>query len=225
MNLSVVIPIYNEDELLEHSVKKIFSHSKNFSKFELIAVDDGSSDKTPFILEKLSRRYKTLKIVRHKKNKGYGAALRSGIKSSRFNWVFFTDADLQFSLEDLSKFLPYTNKFDFIVGYRKNRADSSKRKFTSWVYNRTIKILFSLPLRDVDCAFKLMRRSSVSQISFFSDSFFVSTELMVKAYKKKFRIMELGVRHLPRKRGKSTVTLRRILHSIHDLIKLNFTSL
>lgn len=215
----------NEQEGIRDSIRDILKYSKYFSKFEIVAVDDGSKDNTLSILKDLKKENNNIKIVEHKKNKGYGAALRSGVKNSSYDWVFFTDADMQFDMKELLDFIPYTDRFDFIVGYRKQRADPSKAKFRSWTYNRLVRILFGLPLKDVDCAFKLMRKSSVSKIYTSSNSFFISAELMTKAHKKGLRIKEIGVRHLPRKKGKSTVTIKRILYTILDLIKLRLSSL
>ena len=206
VNLSIILPIYNEEKVIKKSIYAIASDAiKLFDKIEILAVNDGSTDNTSKILKSLALKDKRIKIIFHPTNKGYGAALRSGIRAASYDWIFFTDADMQFSLMDIAPFIPFVKYYDFIVGFRKNRADSFKRKFTSWVYNRIVKILFSLPLKDVDCAFKLMRKSAVSQVPFFSNSFFVSAELMIKSYQKKFRIKELGVWHLPRRKGVSTV--------------------
>lgn len=223
MNLSVILPIFNEEELIEDSITTIFKYLDGFSKAEIVAVEDGSKDNTLQILNQLKKKYKNLKVVVHKKNKGYGAALRNGIKNSSYDWVFFTDADMQFAIKDLDTFLPFTKDFDFIVGYRKERADANKQKFRSWVYNRLVRVLFRVPVRDVDCAFKLMRKSAVSQIKFKSDSFFVSAELMVRVKRKGYRIKEIGVKHLPRIKGQSTVTIKKTIETIFDLIKLRIS--
>lgn len=224
MNLSIILPIYNEEKVIGKSISTIlFNTEKLFDKIEIIAVNDGSKDNTANILESIESKDKRVKIVTHIINKGYGAALKSGIKSVSYEWIFFTDADMQFSIKDIAKLTPFIKNFDFIVGYRKNRADSLRRKFTSWTYNRIVRTLFSLHLKDVDCAFKLMRKSAISRIPIRSNSFFVSAELMIKAYQKKFRIKELGVQHLPRRKGISTVTFKRVLYTIFDLINLRLS--
>lgn len=223
MNLSIILPIYNEEKGISDSVLDILKYSKYFSGFEVITVSDGPKDNTLSILKNLQKKNKNIKIVEHSKNLGYGGALRSGIKASSYDWVFFTDADMQFDMKEILDFLPFTKNFDFIVGFRKQRADPSKAKFRSWTYNRLVRLLFGLPLKDVDCAFKLMRKSALSKIPFKSNSFFVSAELMTKAHKGRFKIKEIGVKHLPRRKGKSTVTTKRILYTILDLIKLRLS--
>lgn len=225
MNLSIILPILNEQEGIRDAISETLKLSRHFSKFEIVAVNDGSKDNTLPLLENLKKQNKNIRIVSHKVNKGYGAALRSGIKNSSYDWVFFTDADMQFDMKELLGFLPYTKDYDFVVGYRDGRADSPKVKFRSWVYNRLVRILFGLPLKDVDCAFKLMKKSSVSKIRTSSNSFFISAELMTKAHKKRVRIKEIGVKHRPRRKGKSTVTVMRVLHTIMDLIKLRLSYL
>ncbi|MEX2007723.1 MAG: glycosyltransferase family 2 protein [Candidatus Levyibacteriota bacterium] len=223
MNLSIILPILNEQEGIRDSIADILSYSKYFSELEIIAVNDGSKDNTLSILEDLKKKNKRIKIVSHKTNRGYGAALRSGIKNSSYDWVFFTDADMQFDMKELLGFLPHTKNFDFIVGFREGRADPPKVKFRSWVYNRLVRMLFGLPLKDVDCAFKLMKKTAVSKIRTSSNSFFISAELMTKAHKKRLRIKEIGVKHRPRRKGKSTVTIKRVLHTILDLVKLRLS--
>lgn len=224
MNLSIVLPIFNEEHIIDQSILDIIKKSKQiFSKIEILAIDDGSTDRTLAILKRLRRKEKRIKIINHKINKGYGACLRSGIIHAKFDWIFFTDSDMQFNVDEIAHFLPHTNKFDFIVGYRKQRADSLRRKIISKIYNKIVKIIFGLPLKDVDCAFKLMRKSALTSVKFHSNSFFMSVELMVKARHLGFRVKELGVHHYPRIKGISKVTYKRILLTIIDLVKLRLS--
>lgn len=225
MRLSIVLPIFNEDKIVKETIQRIFQESKRFFEdIELIAVDDGSFDNTSIVLKELQKKDKRIKIITHKKNRGYGAAFKSGTRYATSEWIFFTDSDMQFNFSEISQLIPYTKKFDFIVGYRKNRADSARRRFISFMYNKLVKILFGLPLKDVDCAFKLMKRTSLSKILLTSNSFFISVELMTKA-RLKFSIKELGVTHFPRRKGKSTVTIRSILLTLRDLILLRISYL
>lgn len=221
MKVSVVIPVFNEEHIIEKSIKNLAKElSAYFTDLEILPVNDGSIDKTGHILHTLSLRDKRIRPILHKINLGYGAALKSGIAAAKHDWIFFTDADMQFNVKEITRFLPHTNHFDMIVGKRANRADSLKRKIISSFYNRFVRVLFGLPLQDVDCAFKLMRKSSLSIIDIQSDSFFVSVEVMVKALRNKLRIKELAVTHYPRAKGESKVTFKRILLTIRDLVTL-----
>lgn len=221
VDISVILPIFNEEDVIESTIVDVEKKIKKYCrKLEIIAVDDGSFDGTLKVLEKLKKKNKYLKIVVHRKNKGYGAVLRTGLKNASYSWIFFTDADMQFNPGEIKKFIPFTSDYDFIVGYRKKRADSPKRIFTSFVYNRLVRIMFGLPLRDVDCAFKLMSKESLKKVRFQSNSFFVSAEVMVRALKQNAKIKEIGVNHYPRTRNVSKVTIRKIIHTILDLFKL-----
>lgn len=222
-NVSVILPIFNEGQILEESVTVTLSKLSCFcDKVELIAVDDGSSDQSLTILKKLKQQDGRIKIVHHQINRGYGAALRSGIRKASQSWILFVDADLQFDVNDLRKFIDKASSNDFVVGYRLNRADAERRIIISRVYNFVNRILFSLRLKDVDCAFKLMRLSVLKKIKFHSDSFFVSVELMALADKLSCRITQVGVKHYPRTKGFSTVSPRRILATVSELLQFKF---
>lgn|SRR5258708_2084222 len=221
MNLSIILPIFNEENVVEQSIKTILHTVDTYcNKLEIVAINDGSVDNTATILKLLQRKDKRIKVINHEENKGYGAALRSGMHHASYEWIFFTDADMQFNIQEIDKFIKMRKNYDFIAGFRKNRADPLKRKIISYIYNRIIRYTFGLPLKDVDCAFKLMRKSAVKQIPFYSDSFFVSVELMTKAYKNNFRILEIGVSHFPRIKGVSKVTSKQIIYTVFDLAKL-----
>ncbi len=218
--VSVILPIYNEAAGITETIKTINQKvSKLTSTYEIIAVNDGSSDNSLKILIDLQKKL-PLKIIVHQTNRGYGAAFKSGIKHAKYPWVFFTDADLQFNIDELENFIPYTVDKDLIIGYRKDRADVFRRKLVSHIYNQIIQVLFGLKIKDVDCAFKLIRKSALSNIKLRSNSFFVSAELMIKVHQQKLLIKEIGVNHYPRTKGNSTVTPKRMLFSIIDLISL-----
>jgi len=226
MNISVILPIYNEEKIISATIAEILKKLPKYAEcFEIIAVDDGSSDKTPNILESLAKKYKNIHIVTHKPNQGYGAALQNGIQSAKYSWVFFMDADLQFDINDIVQLIPHSEAFDLIVGYRKDRADVPRRIFMSHIYNTIVRMMFPLPVRDVDCAFKLMRKSTVLDLGKLSNSFFVSSELMIKAALQGARITELPVKHLPRTLGHSKVTPNQIFKTVRDLLYIYFKTL
>lgn len=127
---------------------------------------------------------------------------------------------MQFDFSELVSFAKHHKNYDFIVGFRKKRADSPRRIFVSYFYNKIIHSMFQLPLKDVDCAFKFMRKSALSGFEKLPDSFFVSAELMIRSIKKGYRIKEIGVTHLPRKKGVSKVTFRQIHKTVIDLTHL-----
>lgn len=218
-SFSFVIPAYNEQDNIQRAVDSAFEFlSKNFSRFEIVIVDDGSTDTTQAACEQILSRYgENVRVLRHDRNCGYGAALRSGLFSTKGDLVFYTDSDNQFDINEIMTLMPFIDDFDMVIGYRKERKDVFVRKFSSRVFNRLIFLIFGLDVKDIDCSFKLFRRESLHQVSIETDEFLVDTELLVKAKRKNLRIKELPVTHFPRKAGKSTVQFRHIFSSLRDI--------
>jgi glycosyltransferase involved in cell wall biosynthesis len=217
--LSVTLPAYNEQENLPKLIERAYEVLPRLvDDFELIIVDDGSVDGTREVaMGLIERHYPEVRLAVHERNRGYGAAIRTGFAHAKGDLVFYTDSDNQFDLADLEHFLPLMDEWDLIVGFRVYRYDTVMRSFLSWVYNRIVRVLFRVRVRDVDCAFKLFRREVLEKITIESDDFFVDAELVAKARKWNFRLLEKGVRHYPRAAGETTVrpsdipeTLRRI---------------
>ena len=156
--------------------------------------------------------------------RGYGGAIRSGLEAARLPYIFFTDGDLQFDLDDLERLMPLIGEADVVVGYRERRADPPKRLFIAWVYNTLIRVLFVAPFRDVDCAFKLFRRSVFERVPLQrvrSNGAFFSPELLLVLRAARVRIAQVGVRHFPRRTGEEKgATLRVVLRAIRDLLRL-----
>jgi len=203
----MVLPARNEVANIAAAVEKSLAVAERLSPLhEVIVVDDGSSDGTAGAVEALaSRFYPRVRLVVHEVNQGYGAALRTGFKHARFGLVFFTDSDNQFDVSELEYFIPMMADHDMVTGFRVYRYDPVLRCMLSWCYNRLVGVMFGLHVRDVDCAFKLMRRELVQKATIECDNFFVNTELLAKARRWNFRIAEKGVRHYPRTAGETSV--------------------
>ena len=217
--ISIVLPAYNERQNLPTMVERANQILPELvESYELILVDDGSTDGTREVaMELVEAQYPTVRLAVHEQNRGYGAALRTGFAHANGDLVFYTDSDNQFDLGDLEHFLPLMDEWDLIVGFRVYRYDTVVRSMLSWIYNRIVRVLFRVRVRDVDCAFKLFRREVLEKITIESDDFFVDAELVAKARKWNFRLLEKGVRHYPRVAGETTVrasdipgTLKRI---------------
>jgi glycosyltransferase involved in cell wall biosynthesis len=220
--LSVVLPAYNEEPNLEAAVGRAFALGPHIGgELEVIVVDDGSQDGSRELLsELLQRHHPRLRVLEHPRNQGYGAALRTGFSAARGRLVFFTDADNQFDIDELRYFIPLMDEFDVAIGFRVYRYDTVVRSILSWVYNRLVGLLFRLRVRDVDCAFKLMRREVVEQVWLECDNFFVSTELIARARKWNFRIAQKGVRHYPRTAGVTTVHASDIPRTLREIARM-----
>jgi len=219
-NISVVLPAYNEAENIGRMVEGTFNFLENhFTNFEIIVVDDGSKDDTYDICNSMVQKMGSrIKVLQHSKNRGYGAALRTGLFSAENELVFYTDADNQFDISELLKFTADIDNYDLIIGYRVGRQDSLVRKFTSAAYNLLIRLIFGLKVRDIDCSFKLFKKEFFDRLSIERDGFFVDTEMLLKSKLNNCRLKEIGVKHLPRKYGKSTVNFFHIFETISDII-------
>jgi glycosyltransferase involved in cell wall biosynthesis len=217
--LSVILPAYNERENLDKVVDTAVDVLERLvTTFEVLVVDDGSTDGTNYVaLALVDRHAGRVRLLRHPRNLGYGAALRTGFARARGELIFYTDADNQFDISELEHFLPLVGEYDVVIGFRVYRYDPVLRSMLSWIYNRLVRVLFRVRVRDVDCSFKLFRREVLEKITIETDDFFVDTELVAKARRWNFRLLEKGVRHYPRVAGETKVrasdipeTLRRV---------------
>lgn len=188
---------------------------------EVIVVDDGSSDGTAELVEGLAREDDRVRLVSHEANRGYGEALRTGFLSARYDHVFFTDADLQFDIGELERLLPYAGTVDVVAGYRVNRQDPLPRRFNAYAWNLLVRVLFYVPVRDIDCAFKLFSRRALADVDIRSVGAMVNTELMVRLGRRGASIVEVGVHHRPRRAGEARgASLRVILIAFRELARL-----
>lgn len=194
----------------------------NLEKFEVIAIDDGSQDKTGAILDKLVLQYPHLSVIHHSPNRGYGGALKSGLYNSRYEWIFFSDGDLQFDLAEVSMLIEKSDRADLVVGYYLGRSVSFVRKLNTFLWDNLVRFLFGIRVSDIDCGFKLIKKEVIDKIPpLESNGAFISTELLAKAQKCGFRIIEVGVHHYPDAAGGSTgANLKVILKAFGDLFRL-----
>jgi glycosyltransferase involved in cell wall biosynthesis len=201
-SLSVVLPCFDEAPNVAAAVAEAHAAASVFAQaHEVIIVDDGSTDGTGPIAEKLAASDRRVRVVSHEVNRGYGAALRSGFGATRHEWVLLTDGDLQFDLSELEAFVPLAADHDLIAGYRIGRADAVGRRFAAHAWNVLMRRSFGVGLRDVDCAFKLMHGDRLRALPLQSEGAMVSTELLVRARQADWRIAELGVHHRARAAG------------------------
>lgn len=211
-SLSVFFPCYNEEKNIPELVRNACAFIPTIAKkYELIIVNDGSVDNTIAVVEKLQKECQELRMVSHEKNLGYGAALKTGIAASRYDWIFWTDGDLQFDIKTLSSFTPYIDEYDAIIGYRAHRADTFIRKVNGELYTQLINVLFRLRVRDIDCAFKLMRAEQLKKLTIESSGAFTSAEILIKLKHSGVKFKQIPVPHFPRKRGNPTGGSLRVI--------------
>jgi len=205
ISISAAMPAYNEEENVGPMVQALDPVLASITDdYEIIIVDDGSKDRTAERVLGLQAQYPKVRLVRHPVNQGFGAAVHTGFTSATKEWVFYTDADRQFRVEELRKLLPLTDKADIIAGYRAPRADPFLRKVFAFGWFALCTILFGYTARDIDCAFKLFRREILDHIRVDSRGATFSIEFLVRAKRAGYRIAEVPVSHLPRLAGSPT---------------------
>ena len=209
--LSLVIPAYNEEAGIRQAVLEACAALAECAReFEVLVVDDGSGDSTADIVAELSTQLPQVRLLRHEGNRGYGAALRTGFAAARFERVAFTDADCQFHLEDLVHMLPLSDLYPVVVGWRRHRQDSWRRRFLSRGYNRLTSTLLGTHVRDCDCALKVFQREVLSELLPETNTFFVNAEMLTKARQRGLGVAEVAVRHRPRVGGQSKVSMLEV---------------
>ncbi len=224
--LSVFLPTYNEEGNIAGVIENVVkAASQNAEKWELIVVDDGSIDSTAEIVSKFVESDSRIKIIKHKKNSGYGASLKTGLYNSKYNWISFIDSDGQFDFGEINKFIQKQKETgaDIVIGYYKKRKASSLKIITSKIWEALVFILFGLKVRDIDCGFKLISKRVIEKIPKLESErgAFISSELLVKAKKNGFKIVEIPVTHYPRLKGEGTGRkLNVIVESFIDLFRL-----
>jgi glycosyltransferase involved in cell wall biosynthesis len=210
--ITAVLPAYNEEAALPTTVPELREVLVGLHRpFEIVVVDDGSADATGALLDRLARDDEAVRAVHHPRNLGYGAALKSGFAAARHEWVFLMDADGQFDPRELPAFVRAAGAADFVVGYRPSRADPTHRTLYASIWAMMMSVLLGVGVRDVDCAFKLMRRSYLRRMNLEAGGAFLSAEMLAKARRMGARFAELPVRHLPRRAGSSTGGSLRVL--------------
>ncbi|MEK7159981.1 MAG: glycosyltransferase family 2 protein [Patescibacteria group bacterium] len=221
--LSFFFPFWNEEQNLESVVKKAIPVAEKFAQnWEIIMVDDGSSDKTLEIAQKLAKEDARLIAVAHNSNRGYGAALKTGFSKAKYELVVFNDGDGQFDLSEIDKFLEKIDKVDIVIGFRKKRLDNPFRHILMNLLKIWDFVFFGFRFKDIDCGFKLFKKSALNKIMpFKSEGAMITTEILAKAKREHLRISEVEVHHYPRIYGdQSGGNLRVIIRAIRESLIL-----
>jgi glycosyltransferase involved in cell wall biosynthesis len=222
VSVSVFFPCYNEQENVGRTVENALGVLETLdADFEVIIVEDGSSDGTGRIADEIARRDARVRVVHHPRNLGYGAALQSGFKAATKELVFYTDGDGQFDVKEMPPLLELMDRYDIVSCYRLNRRDPFARKINGWAWTKLVCLLFGLKVRDIDCAFKLYKRAIFDHIELSSTGALIDAEILARAVRKGYRITQKGVHHYPRTAGVQTgANLRVIFRAFKELFKL-----
>lgn len=204
--LSIFFPAYNEEGNIQRCIetaKKVAE--KNVKNWEiLVIVYEGSTDRTAEIVKEYEKEDKRIRlIIQPKEAKGVGTAYILGFKKAKYNTVFYCDSDNQFNFEDITMFFPYYNDFDIIAGYRIKRQDPWGRIISSNIYNFMLRQIFNITERDLDCAFRLVKKRVIDKINIKSKTGLMTAEMIIKAKKAGYTVKQIGVHHYPRTVGQT----------------------
>ena len=221
--LSVFFPAYNDGGTIASMVVGALLAARRLTPdHEVIVVNDGSRDVTPQLLDELARAYPEVRIVHHEGNRGYGGALRSGFAAATKEYVFYTDGDAQYDPAEMVLLWERMGEgVDLVNGYKISRSDPFHRIIIGRIYHSTVRLLFGLKIRDVDCDFRLMRRAIFDRVTLTKNSGVICLEMMKKIQDAGFTIAEAPVHHYHRAYGKSQFfNFRRIAKTAVDVMKL-----
>jgi len=221
--ISVFFPAYNDGGTIGSMVTEAIATLKRLTDdYEVIVVNDASSDRTQEVLEELSDVYPQLRVVRHEKNRGYGGALRSGFAAASKELVFYTDGDAQYDVRELEAlFAALRDDVDWVNGYKIGRSDPWYRVVIGTVYQYVVRLLFSLRVRDPDCDFRLIRRRVFERVHLESNSGIICVEMMRKLQDAGYKVAEVPVHHYHRTYGRSQFfNFRRVAAVGRGLLRL-----
>lgn len=220
-SLSIFFPFWNEENNVEAVVEKAIPIAQRIArKWEILIIDDGSSDGTLKRAESLVKKYPQVRVISHMPNRGYGAALKSGFENAIYDVIVFTDGDGQFDFSEVDGFIEGIENNDLVIGYRKKRRDNPVRHILMNMLKMWDYIFFGFNFKDIDCGFKMFKRSALlGLLPFRSEGAMITTEILAKAVKKGLKIKQVEVTHHPRQFGKQSganfaVIIRAVLESL-----------
>ena len=217
-SVSLVIPMYNEAENIGHAITvAIESLEKYASDYEIVIVDDASTDESPAIVAKAAEANPRIRMIRHEHNRKLGGSLKTGFAAATKDLVLYMDADLPFDPDVIGRAIRamHVTGADVIAGYRLDRTlEGPKRTLYSYLYNGLIGVLFGWPHRDINFSFKLLRREVLQAIELKSEGSLIDAELIVKAKNRGFAIQQMGLDYFPRIRGTSHLSSPSVIFKI-----------
>lgn len=221
--LSVFYPMWNEEDYIERALKfgkracDDLVESGDILDYELIIIDDKSTDRTPELADRLAAADPRVRVIHHEKNRKLGGSMKTGFAAATGDLVLYTDADLPFDMHELPRAVRLLREYevDIISAYRFDRTgEGSLRAVYTFVYNALIKAMFGVKVRDINFAFKLCRRRIFDHVELKSEGSFIDAELIIRATRLGYEIMQMGVDYFPRTRGQSTLSSPSVIVTI-----------
>ncbi len=222
-SISIFFPAFNDEQTIGELVRNALAILPGCTDdYEVLVINDGSTDGTASLLDELRQQDAHVRPIHHEANRGYGGALQSGFENATKEFVFYTDGDGQYDVRELARLLPLMKPgIDVVNGYKSKRADSLHRVVIGKIYNRTARLLFQLPIRDVDCDFRLIRREAIQHIGEISTSGAACLEMIRKLKANGAVFAEIEVSHYPRLHGRSQFfTFQSLMRTAYDFFGL-----
>ena len=223
-SISLMFPLYNDKSTVELMIRKSSSILKKLKKkYEIIIVDDGCPENSGKLALKIAKKFSNIKIFFHKKNLGYGAALKTGLKKCKNDWIFMIDGDAEYDVNDLPRLLKVSKNYDLVITYRYKKKYTTYRIIISWVYNAILRLIFNIKFRDISTGSRLVSKKLIRRIKLKSNSPFMGAELAIKTQLSGYKVGEIGIHTYPRTFGTgASVSLKNILLTIRDMLLLFF---
>ena len=223
-SISLMFPLYKDKSTVEFMIRKSSSVLKKLKrKYEIVIVDDGCPENSGKLALKIAKKFHNVKVFFHKKNLGYGAALKTGLKKCKNDWIFMIDGDAEYDVNDLPRLFKASQNYDLVITYRYKKKYNTYRIIISWVYNAILRLVFNIKFRDISTGSRLVNRKLIRRIKLKSNSPFVGAELAIKAGLADYKVGEIGIHTYPRTFGSgSSVGLKNILLTLKDMFLLFF---
>ncbi len=229
-SLTIFFPMWNEEDSIDRAVTAAIEAGNELvtageiGRFDIVIVDDASTDATGPLADALAATDPRISVVHHPVNRKLGGSIKTGLTAATGELVLYTDADLPFDMAELAKAVRILRLYeaDVVSAYRFDRTGEGARRLVySYVYNHLVQVTLGLRLRDMNFAFKLMRRSMLDQIDLHSEGSFIDVELLARAHRLGFRIVQFGVDYFPRTRGISTLSSNAVIfHLLQEMVLL-----
>lgn len=222
LTISLIFPVYKDERTVHVVAEKSLNFLEKVSdEYEIIIIDDGSPDRSGQIADELAHLHPRIRVIHHPRNLGYGAAIRTGLSASRYEYICMIDGDDEYEVNDFVKILKLKEFYDLIITFRYKKIYSNMRIFISWAYNRILRFLFRIPFRDVSTGIRMVRKIVIDDIHLESTSPFIGAELAIKTMLKGYRVGELGIQTFPREFGRgSSTSIKNIISTIREMLRI-----
>tara|TARA_Y200000002_G_scaffold302230_1_gene257565 strand:- start:242 stop:916 length:675 start_codon:yes stop_codon:yes gene_type:complete len=220
-----MFPLYKDSRTVKKMIIKSLKVLKTLAeRYEIVIVDDGCPEKSGLLAKNFSKNIKKVKVIFHKQNLGYGSAIKTGLKNCKYQWIFQTDGDAEYDVNDLKKLIKLTNRSDLIITYRFKKKYRTSRIIISWIYNVILRVLFLTNFKDISTGSRLIKKKMLKKIKLKSKSPFIGAELAIKSKHLGLKVSEVGIHTYPRTFGTgSTVSFKNILLTIEEMLKMYFS--